>query len=254
MKANKIRKISRKTGIFSIIRHVVVLIGIIVLAIVVYTWLYSSPIKSLFPVKQVVFNGNRHLSDDELKALAGVHSHDSLITLSSSKVSRQLLRSPWIKSVSIRKDLPNTLSMTIKEADPFALLEMNKHLFLVDEQGKLLEELRENSTPFLPVITGDPYKEKEALIEAIRLAKIMNDKGLSSGKDRIEIVAHKPDELAVTIDGIVVKIGAGGYEEKLDKLLYLEEDIKRLGIPVDYIDLRFAGKAIVKPATDKGIQ
>ena len=51
-----------------------------------------------------------------------------------------------------------------------------------------------------------------------------------------------------------MKIGAGGYEEKLDKLLYLEEDIKRLGIPVDYIDLRFAGKAIVKPATDKGIE
>jgi cell division protein FtsQ len=254
MKANKIRKISRKAGIFSIIRHVIVLIGIIVLAIVVYAWLYSSPLQPLFPVKQVVFNGNRHLSDDELKTLAGVHFHDNLITLSSSSISRQLLRSPWIRSVSIRKDLPDTLSMTIKEAEPFALLEMNKHLFLVDEQGKLLEELRENSTPFLPVITGDPYREKEALVEAIRLARIMNDKGVSSGKDHIEIVAHKPDELAVTIDGIVVKIGAGKYEEKLDKLLYLEKDIKRLGIPVDYIDLRFAGKAIVKPATVKGIQ
>jgi cell division protein FtsQ len=254
MKANKIRKTGRKAGIFSVIRNVVVLLGIIVIAIGVSTWLYSRPLKSLFPVRQIVFNGNRHLSDDELRALAGVHSHDSLIVLSSSRIIRNLLRSPWIRSVSIRKDLPDTLSMTIKEAEPFALLEMEKHLFLVDEQGKLLEELRENSTPFLPVITGDPYKEKDALIEAIRLAKAIREKGLSSGQDRIEIVAHKSHELAVTLDGIVVKIGAGGYDEKLDKLLYLEEDIKRLGIPVDYIDLRFAGKAIVKPATDKGIE
>ena len=182
MKANKIRKIGRKAGIFSVIRHVVVLIGIIVIAIGVSAWLYSRPLKSLFPVQQIVFNGNRHLSDDELRTLAGVHSHDSLIMLSSSKISRQLLKSPWIRSVSIRKDLPDTLSLTIKESEPFALLEMNKHLFLVDEQGKLLEELRENSTPFLPVITGDPYKEKDALIEAIRLAKAMRDKGLSSGQ------------------------------------------------------------------------
>jgi cell division protein FtsQ len=250
MKVNKIRK----AGVFGIVRHVMVMIGIIVLAIGVSTWLYSSPLKSLSPVKQIVFSGNRHLSDDELRTLAGVHPHDNLILLSSSTISRQLLKSPWIRSVSIRKDLPDTLSMTIREAEPFALLEMNKHLFLVDEQGKLLEELRENATPFLPVITGDPYKEKDALIEAIHLAKIMNDKGLSSGKDHIEIAAHRPDELAVTIDGIVVKIGAGGYEEKLEKLRYLEEDIKRLGIRVDYIDLRFAGKAIVKPATDKEIE
>jgi cell division protein FtsQ len=254
MKTNKIRKISRKAGVFGIIRQVVVLIGIIAFAIVVYIVLYSRSLNSLYPVKQIIFNGNRHLSDDEIKTLAGVHSHDSLILLSSGKISSQLLRSPWIRSVSIQKVLPDTLSMTIREAEPFALLEMNKHLFLVDERGKLLEELRENSIPFLPVIAGDPYKEKGALVEAIRLAKVMNDKGLSSGKDRIEIEAHRPDELAVTIDGIVVKVGEGGYEEKLEKLLYLEEDIKRMGIQVDYIDLRFAGKAIVKPATDKEIR
>jgi cell division septal protein FtsQ len=82
----------------------------------------------------------------------------------------------------------------------------------------------------------------------------MRDKGLSSGEAPIEIVAYRSHDITVTVDGIVVKIGAGGYEEKLDKLLYLEADIKRLGIPVDYIDLRFAGKAIVKPATDKGIE
>ena len=254
MKVNKIRKSGRKAGIFSVIRHVVILIGIIVIAIGISAWLYSSPLKSLFPVQQIVFNGNRHLSDDELRTLAGVRPDDSLITLSSGIISGNLLKSPWIRSVSIRKYLPDTLSMTIREAEPFALLEKDKHLFLVDDQGKLLEELRENSTPFLPVITGDPYKEKDALLEAIRLVKTMRDKGLSSEKDPIEIVAHKSHDLAVTIDGIVVKMGAGGYDEKLDKLLCLEADIKRLGIPVDYIDLRFAGKAIVKPATDKEIE
>jgi cell division septal protein FtsQ len=131
---------------------------------------------------------------------------------------------------------------------------MNEHLFLVDEKGTLLEELRDGSVPFLPVITGDPYREKDGFSEALALAKTMNEKGFSSERDHIEIVAHKPHEVTVTIDGLVVKMGAGGYEEKLGRFLQIEEDINQMAMPVDYIDLRFAGRAIVKPAADKVIK
>ena len=176
------------------------------------------------------------------------------MTLSNEQVGRQMLRSPWVRSVNIRKGLPDTLSIAIKEAEPFALLEMNEHLFLVDEKGKLLEELRDGSVPFLPVITGDPFKEKEGFSEAMNLAKTLNEKGFLSERDHIEILALKPHELAVIIDGLVVKVGPGRYEEKLARLLKLEEDIKHMEIRVDYIDLRFAGRAIVKPAADKVIR
>jgi hypothetical protein len=70
-------------------------------------------------------------------------------------------------------------------------------------------------------------------------------------RDRIEIIAHKPHELAMIVDGTHVKIGEGGYEEKLERLIRLEEDIKNMVLPVDYIDLRFKHKAIVKPLTGK---
>jgi len=56
------------------------------------------------------------------------------------------------------------------------------------------------------------------------------------------------------VDGTHVKIGAGGYEEKLERLIRLEEDIKNMALPVDYIDLRFEHKAIVKPLTGKSDQ
>jgi hypothetical protein len=51
-----------------------------------------------------------------------------------------------------------------------------------------------------------------------------------------------------------VKIGTGGYEEKLDRLIRLEEDIKNMGIPVDSIDLRFENRAIVKQVTNKVVR
>jgi cell division protein FtsQ len=214
----------------------------------------ANNLRSVLPIKHLVFTGNKHLTDDELKVLTGVNANDSLITISNKKVSLRLLKSPWIKSISVRKQFPGTLSMVIDEAVPFALLDMNSHLFLIDEKGKFLEELKGDSIPFLPVITGDPFREKEGFSEALNLARLMNDKGFSPGRDHIDIFARKPHELTVTIDGTVVKMGSGMLEEKLKRLIELEDEIKNRGIPVDYIDLRFAGKAIVKPITNKVVK
>jgi len=220
---------------------------LLVSALVIGVYAAFIKIKSAFPVRRVIFIGNKHLTSDELRALSGVRRNANLITLSGKKVSKKLLESPWIRSVSVRKEFPDTLSVTVSEVVPFALLDVNGHLFIINEKGELLEELKGNIIPFLPIITGDPSREGEGLSEALTLAKTMNDMGLSSERDQIEIVLSKPQELTSVIDGMVVKVGVGDYKEKLQRLLELEEDIQRRQITVDYIDVRFANRVVVKP-------
>jgi cell division protein FtsQ len=249
MKANRLKRADRRINIPN--KFQVITLFMFIFAISIVAYIYSRPMISILPVKHIAFIGNRHLTDDELIALARVHVGESLITISNRKVSQRLLKSPWIRSVSVRKEFPARLSVVIEESVPFALLDMNGHLFLVDEKGEFLEELKDDSIPFLPVIAGDPFKEREGFSEAIKLAKLMNDRGFLSETDHIEIMIRKPHELALTIDGTVVKMGAGRYEEKLERLINLEDEIKSRGIFVDYIDLRFANKAIVKPMTNK---
>jgi len=232
----------------SVFRNFVVLFLLILILIgAAYSYVTLDMRKFLSPINHIIFIGNKHLTDDELFAFTGIHKNESLITISNKKVIQGLLKSPWIRSVSVRKEFPDTLSIAIEEAVPFALLDMNGHFFLVDENGKLLEELKDNAIPFLPIITGDPFKEGKGFSEALHLAKLMNDKGFSSESNHIEIIANKPQELTVTIDGTVVKVGSGEYEEKLKRLFELEDEIKKRKIPVDYIDLRFANRVIVKP-------
>ena len=254
MKANRLKKSGKKINMFGIFRNIAILIVIFTIAIVVYMYVPSRPLLSVLPVKHIIFIGNKHLTDDELRVIAGIRENNSLVTISNKEVSRRLLKSPWIRSVSVRKELPETLSLVIGEAVPIALLDMNGHLFLIDEKGKLLEELKDDSIPFLPIITGDPFKESEGFSEAINLVKLMNDKGFSSERDHIEIIAQKPHELTSIIDGTVVKMGSGEYEEKLKRMIELEEEIKNRGIHVDYIDLRFANKAIIKPVIKEVIK
>jgi cell division protein FtsQ len=254
MKPNRLKKAARKRNIFSIVKKVGFLSVTFTIAIALYLYLYSHPIGPIFPLQQIAFEGNKHLSDDELITLSGLSTHESLFRISNEKISQRLLLSPWITAVALRKQFPDTLSVTIKEAEPFALLDVNEHLFLIDDRGKLLEELKDDSIPFLPVIKGDPFQEKEGLLEALNLIKFMNVKGIFIERDHVEIVAHKPHEITLTVEGMPIRVGAGGYEEKLERLIRLEEDIKKMGVPIEYIDLRFENRAIVKPITEKVIE
>lgn len=247
---NRFKRSTSRIRILSILGTGAVFIFLIAITIGID---YSHSINIFLPIKHFVFTGNRHLTDDELRELTGIRDHESLIIISNRKVGKRLLKSPWILSVSVRKEIPDTLSFEIKEAVPFALLDMNGHLFLIDESGNLLEEIRGDSIPFLPVLTGDPFNEKEGFYDALKLATLMKDRRFSLERDYIEIIVSKPHDLTVKIDGTVVKMGSGMYKAKLEKLLELEEKIKTSGILVDYIDLRFANKAIVKPIKNEVI-
>ena len=209
--------------------------------------------KTLFPVKEIVFSGNKHVSESELKAIMGINVNESLLELSSKELEGRLLKSPWIKAVSFRKDFPHRFTVRIEESMPYALLEMNGRTFFVDDKGNLLEELKGESIPFLPIISGDPFKNSSVFSEVLNLVKTMKDKGFIAVKDRIEIIIPHgagPEDISMQVDGMLVKVGHGEYEEKLQRLLELEDEIMRRGIPVDYIDLRFANKVIVKPINE----
>jgi hypothetical protein len=67
--------------------------------------------------------------------------------------------------VSVRKEFPHSVSLRIHESTPFAILEMKGRSFLIDEKGKMLEEMK-GAIPFLPIITADPFGERENFMEA----------------------------------------------------------------------------------------
>lgn len=212
-------------------------------------WVVFSGAGSAFSLRQVNFTGGNHLTDEELMAVSGLKKGENLLILSSKNIHVKMLGSPWVRAVSVRKELPDRLQIAVTETEPFALLDMKGRLFIVDEKGKMLEELKDSPVPFLPVITGNPFAQKEVFAEAINFAGAIKEAGLLSRKDHIEIIADKPQEMAANMDGMVVKVGTGDYGAKLARLLELEEEIRSRHIPVDYIDLRFANKVVVKPVT-----
>lgn len=201
-------------------------------------------------MKEVVFYGNKHLTVEELRAMSGINAGESLLMLPAGKVSGRLLKSPWIKSLSIRKGYPDRLLVKIHEAEPFAILQVNSQTFLIDEHGSMLEKI-DGSVPFLPVITVNPAKSRENFHEALSLASIIKERGIAAEKSRVEIIADKgPEDMSMVVDALLIKVGVGDYRQKLDRLSDIEKEIQRRAIPVDYVDLRFANKVVVKPINE----
>lgn len=213
---------------------------------------YSLWHSSLVQIGEVVFYGNKYLSEEELMTLMETGKDRNLLSLSLRRLARSFSASPWIKSVSLRKEYPRRLLVRIEEAVPVALLESGREIFLVDDEGNVLEKLKGQSVPFLPVISGGLNRNPDTYLEAIYLAKVVKDTGLAAEKDRIGIsgIEGGADDLTLSVDGLVVKVGEGQYEEKLSRLFELSDEIKRKGIAVDYIDLRFANRVVVKPVAE----
>jgi cell division protein FtsQ len=205
---------------------------------------------ALFPVKEIVFHGNTHLSEGELRTIVGISRNENLLTLSAKGLSAKLLQSPWIEDVCIRKDFPSKLLIRIGETSPFAILETKGRTFLIDERGRTLEEMK-GTVPFLPIINADPFRNRENFMEALNLAKVIKDRKIATERNRVEIIADKGSEnISMVLDNVVIKVGHGDYEQKLNRLFALEEEIKKRTITVDYVDLRFANRVVVKPISE----
>lgn len=225
-------------------RCIIVLSVFILIAVVI---LCVKMLEPAFLIKDIQISGNHHLEEDEIKSVLGIRNGKTLFRLSFDEIETRLRHLPWIKEMFLRKQFPYTLVINIKEAVPKALLRLNNHVFFVDSDGNILQEITGEGIPFLPVIIEiNPKKDRGGILEALKLIDAMSEKNILSGRDSIEIMLSSYG-LMMNIDGESIRVGYGEYKEKLGRWKELEPEIRGENIDIDYVDLRFKDRVIVKP-------
>jgi cell division protein FtsQ len=224
--------------------------GIVVLIIFILIIVMILGVKLLaktFSVKNILISGNYHLEDEDIIKHVNIRKGENLLKLSFKTLAERLEHTPWIKKVSLRKQFPDTLLIRIEEAVPKALLSLNSSMFLIDKDGNILEEIKGEGTPFLPVIKNiNPKNNSKGILEALKLIDVLAEKNILESKESIKI-GLKSYGLTMNMDGEIIKIGYGRYSEKLDRWKELEPEIRKRGVAIKYIDLRFKDSVIVKP-------
>ncbi|GBE31463.1 MAG TPA: FtsQ-type POTRA domain-containing protein [Nitrospirae bacterium] len=196
-----------------------------------------------FPVRNIKVIGNRHLSDREVSRIARLKKGVSIFMVHSKLIVKRLERSPWIKRVSLRKEMPDSIIIKIRESVPSALLKKGRAYYLLRSDGTILEK-QNGDEKFLPVIKGNSGN-KRAIREAVKLARVLREYGMDTNVYS-EISISDLEDMTLQYGDTTIKVGYGDYETKLLRYMELRDEIARRGIPVSYIDLRYARRVIVR--------
>ena len=224
-------------------RITVIVVGLVVLCMAGIAFLGN---KHLF-IREIHFYGNRHLTNTELLSLTGLSQKRPLFSVTTGDIYRRLKTSPWIKDALVRKDLSGNVTVYLTEAVAAAVLQMDETPCLVDSDGLRLEDIKPEPVYFLPVVKIDPASHKEAYRDAVELARALNERKVTAHGGNIELTGTRPEDVTMKVDGVPVKIGEGDLTRKLDKLDFVMDELGKRNMSVEYIDLRFEDRIVVKP-------
>ncbi len=118
-----------------------------------YWWLSHS---DRFAVSNIQIQGNQRVSDDQLRAqIALVAPEQNIFRLALSDLETAIERDPWIERADIKRSLPNTLVVTVKEKQASGIVALNG-LYLTTASGRIFKRaaISRGEASGLPVITG----------------------------------------------------------------------------------------------------
>ena len=143
----------RQAGARAIVLRVLIgLVVAVVLGAVVWLFLFSSVFR-LEPGNISVVGANEWVSESQVLDIARQQSGKSLFLVSDGAVEKQIKAIPGVTSAKSKKQLPNSLEVTIKAQKPAAMLKTSEdHMTAVDSKGRVLNSVSGVSVEGIPVI------------------------------------------------------------------------------------------------------
>lgn len=125
-------------------------------------WLYSAAITSdFFTTRHVDVTGNVRLSRQMVLQYGGIREGGNSLSVSISKVERNLRQTPWVAEVSVKRLLPDRFVIKIKERLPSFWVHKNGVLYYANERGEIIAPVESENFLSLPTLRVEPGAEDD---------------------------------------------------------------------------------------------
>ena len=206
----------------------------------------------LLAVDRVVVQGHRRLSEAELDELKGSVRGQSLLLVDLQHFRASVLESPWVASVTVRRLLPSTLEVHIVEREPIAIARLGRQLYLVDGSGVIIAQYGPQHAEFdLPIVDG--MGMAGSMIDPVRAQLVGRFMGALAARPELrrsvsQVDVSRDNNVAVILDGdsTMLYLGDDQFVERLRTYLEIRPTLAERMSDVDYVDLRYGQKVIVK--------
>ncbi len=110
-----------------------------------------------FGIEKIVVTGNSKVDDDEIIQRSRLERGKNSLAFNRFSAEKRVLRHPWIRTVSIKRDLPSVIVITVSEQSSLAVVKIADIAdIVINRAGLPFKEVTQGvrNTANLPVITG----------------------------------------------------------------------------------------------------
>jgi len=153
--------------------------------------------------------------------------------------------------------LTHGLKVSVFERTPFALIDLDNTLYLMDEDGAIFKEADYSDKVDLPVITGIGMEEllegessvSDLLFSALDLLKLLSTKDTIVSFDKISelrLISDRGIALCTNDDDMTIYLGKDNFLSKIKRLEALKKALGNAFSMAKFIDLNYKDKVVVK--------
>jgi cell division protein FtsQ len=239
-------------------RHARVLISAALVVYATYRAFDLVVSASTLQVRRISVHGNVLVSEGEVQTLVDGLRGTSILTADLEAFRRRLLASPWVADVALRRVLPSTVEVFVRERRPMGLSRLGNQLYLIDRQGTVIDEFGPQYGGFdLPIIDGlvrapagkPALDERRANLAARVIDALAQRKGQLPRVSQIDVSDLHNAVVLLEGDGAMLYLGEDRFSERLQSYLELGQTVRDRVPDIDYVDLRFGGRLYVRPGT-----
>jgi cell division protein FtsQ len=215
-------------------------------------------------VREVRLRGNHFLSRGEVMARLSGLEGQHLLKTNLEQWRTRVLNSPWVEQAALRRVLPDTVEVLVRERTPMAIGRLGSDLYLVDAVGVVIDQYGPNYAQFdLPIVDGlvgrprdaEPTVAPErAALAAALLGALGARPDLAGRVSQIDVANARDAVVLLDEDQALLHLGDSRFVERLEGYLELREAMHARVPDIEYVDLRFEGRMYVRPAKTPDVQ
>jgi cell division protein FtsQ len=259
IETQKYRLRRRSKNIFQDLLRAALLLSVVAVISAVMIYVYNFTISSPhFKIKEIIVRGGKELTEKDILSLAGIKPSQSLLTINMETIARRIETNPWVKEVSVGRELPNRMIIEVHERTAVALVKRDKGFSLLDLDGVAFKKLGKNDEIDIPVLNGCYFEGSDSVLftKSLDLLKYLStSKEFPTMKNIAEIHGHDVFGLSLFTDsGLCIRLGFDSYENKLKRLTPIMADLERRNMKLGFllIDLNDPAKITVQSKNVSG--
>ena len=190
-----------------------------------------------FRVRRIEISGARYLSPKTVTDALALRRNASVFD-PERPLERRLRVLGGIRQAEVGHRLPGTLTVTIRETEPVALIQRKGALTPVDDRGRVLPYDPAQAVPDLPIATS-------ADSGLTRVLSVIRDADPTLFA-RIATAARVQDDVVVELEGRRIWFTANATTEDIRAVTAVAQDLARQQRSYRELDGRFSGQVIVR--------